>query len=492
VAGFYIHEIVLVFSQFKKAENFKQAALNQSRWENLMKLHPALFSTGNTLYHSVCQSGVITDSAAKKLTHGFYIYFENRSDDAKRQIEVNEIAKMITSMGIDTSAIPEEKQKEDESLTAAPDIKRPSRFRKPLHTIDPKTCRQPFYGTGTDDLERFFREHLELSKRQERQGKKLSAEIKLTIDFNGVIRSAHIMCVDNQLIGQVKKALVKMDLWNPAVRNGVTIKTDVRFTVIGDGAGSVIIKRPVIVARMLAECGTAPNEEIFDFSEKSKGEKLIPSVFEVQDKAIIRNAIIKEPKMDSMLIVVDVTGSMGPYIAQVLDLMSEIIANNDPFVACISLFNDGDGKPDRDKKIGNTGGITILDENITVESLSKKILECMKKGNGGDVMENNLEATLKALDKCRNCKDVVMIADNFATPRDKELIGRIGRPVHWVLCGVYEEINVHYLDLVRANKGFLHTGKSDHGGLHLINEGDSLQIDGYTYQLKNGKFRLIR
>jgi hypothetical protein len=172
--------------------------------------------------------------------------------------------------------------------------------------------------------------------------------------------------------------------------------------------------------------------------------------------------------------------------------MADLVVKDDPHVSCISLFNDGDSKDDRKKEIGRTDGIIILKNEISLERLGKAIIKSMKNGSGGDCMENNLEAVIKGVKACDDCRDIVMIADNFATPRDVSLVSELEQPVHWVLCGVFEDVNVHYLDLVRANKGFLHTSRSDVTDLHLMKENDVVNIDGYSYQLKRGKFMLMK
>jgi hypothetical protein len=141
--------------------------------------------------------------------------------------------------------------------------------------------------------------------------------------------------------------------------------------------------------------------------------------------------------------------------------------------------------------IGKTGGITVLHGDIDLENLGKAVLKSMRNGTGGDCMENNIEAVIKGLEKCSECRDIVMIADNFATPRDGALLKSVTFPIHWILCGVKDEINVRYMDLVRENKGILHTSRSDISNLHLLKENETIVIDGYSYILRNGKFRLL-
>src|SRR4051812_18668315 len=87
VSGFLITDIVLVYSRYKYADNFSQAKLNRARWENLLKKYPSLFQSGTTKYGDICQAGIQSDSSARELSHGFFIYFENRADPVERQEE---------------------------------------------------------------------------------------------------------------------------------------------------------------------------------------------------------------------------------------------------------------------------------------------------------------------------------------------------------------------------------------------------------------------
>lgn len=492
VSGFLINDIVLVFSKYKQSDNFSQARLNAARWENLLKSYPQLFQSGTTKYGNICQAGIHNDSVARELTHGFYIYYENRSDPEERNKEIAEISKMLDRMGVDTSgaATPEPAVPASEVIPVKPGSS-PPRFKKPMRAKDPKACRQAYYKNGLNDLNAFFRSHIELTNRQKRHPEKVTAEVQVRLSYNGRIRSAYVLSTDDEFIKQIREALADMSLWHPAVLNGITINTSVKFNLICTEHGKVKLKGGLIPVRSLLKCGTQPDEMLFDFTEPGKTEKLMPSDYEVSDRKLLRQVIDRNAQLDSILLVVDLTGSMGPYIAQVLELMTAMVEKNDKRILSIALFNDGDGRPDRSKKVGKTGGIIILQGDITLDVLGNAVIKCMKKGNGGDVMENNIEAVLQGLEVCKGCKRVMMVADNFATPRDRSLLGQVQRPMNWLLCGAYGGINTNYLDLVRENRGTLHTGTSDVKDLHLVKEGDVITIDGYGYQLKEGIFRMV-
>ncbi len=491
VSGFLISDIVLVYSKYKQSNDFNQAKLNRARWENLLAKYPSLFQSGTTAYGNICQAGIQNDSVARELTHGFYIYYENRSDPAEREKEIKAIFTMLEDMGIDTSSSTESTAGAEEVVTATTSSAGSPRLRKPMRTKDPRACRQPYYRNGLADLNAFFRAGIPLTNKQKKNPEKLSAEVTLRLDFNGQIKSAHVLSVSDEFIDQIRKALAGMELWNPAVLNGVTINTSVKFFLMCTDGGYVKLKGDLQVARQLQKCGKATDADLFDLSDKKHSDKLIPSVFEVNDEQLFKNVLDRNTDVDSMLLVVDLTGSMGPYIAQVLDMMAKMVEKNDNRVLSIALFNDGDGRPDRSKKIGKTGGIIILRGDITMEVLGSAVLRSMQKGNGGDVMENNIEAIIEGLKACKGCRNVMMVADNFATPRDGELLSQVDRPVHWALCGAYNGINTNYLDLIRANKGVLHTSTKDVADLHKVNEGEIITIENFRYQLKDGRFGMV-
>ncbi|HQV01380.1 MAG TPA: hypothetical protein PLO59_09490, partial [Bacteroidia bacterium] len=151
---------------------------------------------------------------------------------------------------------------------------------------------------------------------------------------------------------------------------------------------------------------------------------------------------------------------------------------------------DGNNIADSKKRIGLTGGVYPV-SNVDFSQVTQTIYEAMTNGDGGDIPENNIEAVLTACQKFSD-SEIVMIADNFATPRDIELTNKLCRPIHIVLCGTYGGINTNYMDIARSNKGTLHTIDSDIINLSQITEGQELIIDGHIYQLKNNKFEMIK
>ncbi|NEN25849.1 hypothetical protein G3O08_20370 [Cryomorpha ignava] len=188
---------------------------------------------------------------------------------------------------------------------------------------------------------------------------------------------------------------------------------------------------------------------------------------------------------NKMLINCDLTGSMSPYSTQLLVWHRLNIDKNK--VQHFVFFNDGDMTPDNKKVAGSTGGIYYSQAN-DFEKLKEVAYKCMRSGGGGDAPENDIEAMLKGFKKCKDCGDVILIADNWANMRDYEFINKIDRPVRIILCGTQFGINKQYLDLARATKGSVHTIEEDISNLMDLKEGEEITISGRTFVIENGKF----
>ena len=85
----------------------------------------------------------------------------------------------------------------------------------------------------------------------------------------------------------------------------------------------------------------------------------------------------------------------------------------------------------------------------------------MKKGSGGDIPENNIEAMLKAAQEYPDFQEMILIADNNACIRDYIISDSIRWPLRIILCGTKNGINPMYLNLALKTKGSIHTIEED-------------------------------
>ena len=78
-----------------------------------------------------------------------------------------------------------------------------------------------------------------------------------------------------------------------------------------------------------------------------------------------------------MLIIADVTGSMYPYMKQVMNWWQLNFQREEKMQ--IVFFNDGDTTPDNQKVIGRTGGIYYCDY-CTVDEFNTTLKKAMDAG----------------------------------------------------------------------------------------------------------------
>lgn len=211
----------------------------------------------------------------------------------------------------------------------------------------------------------------------------------------------------------------------------------------------------------------------------------LPTFYSCFSDSVVTSVFHRNRQWKEMLVVCDITGSMSPYTAQLFAWFKLNTTNNR--VKNFVFFNDGDMKLDQEKTIGSTGGIYAVTAS-QFEPVIARATYAMSRGCGGDCPENNLEALQYGLANYGDAKEVVMIADNWATPRDMSLAASINRPVHIIVCGASVGINTAYLELARKTGGSVHTMEQDLTDLATMHEGETVSIGSFLYKLQDGHF----
>lgn len=201
--------------------------------------------------------------------------------------------------------------------------------------------------------------------------------------------------------------------------------------------------------------------------------------------SVVSAVLNRNKNWKEMLVVCDITGSMSPYTTQLLAWYK--LNTGSGKVNNFVFFNDGDMQSNSNKIIGSTGGIYGTAAN-GFEPVMNTATKAMRNGFGGDCPENNLEALQYGLTNYGDAKEIIMIADNWATPRDLSLTEKINRPVRIIICGGFMGINPAYLDLARKTGGSVHTMESDLTDLAKLHEDETITIGIFKYKLEGGKF----
>lgn len=78
----------------------------------------------------------------------------------------------------------------------------------------------------------------------------------------------------------------------------------------------------------------------------------------------------------------------------------------------------------------------------------EKMIQVMIVGDGGDILENNIEVLKLMQDFCFNCILLVMIVDNYFILCDMLLLSSIKVLVYVIVCINLVVLNVVYLNIV--------------------------------------------
>jgi hypothetical protein len=219
-------------------------------------------------------------------------------------------------------------------------------------------------------------------------------------------------------------------------------------------------------------------------SDKDYIKDIVEGKTAMPDSTIFK--IFKRNNFNEAAVVADFTGSMSPYIAQVL-LWYYLNFNVGKF-SDFTFFNDGDSKLDHEKMLGKVGGIYYC-KSGNKDTVLNVAFRCISGGYGGDAQENDVEAILYTLQKNKDIREIILIADNLAPIRDVNIASKITVPVHIIICGYRPGLlNSQFLDLAYATKGSIHTIEEDLENLKDIQEGKTLLFGGVEYRLVKGKF----
>lgn len=200
------------------------------------------------------------------------------------------------------------------------------------------------------------------------------------------------------------------------------------------------------------------------------------------DTTVIAILNRNKKRWNNMVVVADLTGSMTPYVSQLVLWLK--LSSIDNKVESVTFFNDGNNK--LSKEIGRTGGIY---QKLTsdYDEMRMLALKTIRAGSGGDIPENDCEALISAQELNPKAKELILIADNLAPIKDHILSKKITKPVRVILCGSQFGINVQYLNLARETGGSVHTIEKDILNLKELEDGKTFTLNNQLFKIQNSK-----
>lgn len=481
-----IESITLAYSRYKLSEMFDQLALNARRMDQLYAALPGLKDNQGVQWYWAEQTGCEDPGSCEGYFHGFVIRLKSAETEIVREGE-------IALLDYYSEVLEGHKEtRKIDSLIAVGKLK----LVKKCDTVEIRTVLKgnrmaKIKGWNMEvnkKLEKLLKEELEESD---------VIKLRLLIARDGSLKEIENM-EDFRKPAKIRKLLDKRLHITPAryQRKKIETRLDVELTMVEGRLYMQLTQEPILPPGhefVLDNFLYSRSKEIvcdyIDTSVKMYGTAVKHSVSLFKTPDVVTKVFDRNRQWKNCLIVTDVTGSMYPYLAQFKawhKLHMNVNSGNHDFI----FFNDGDTKPDFLKRTGNVGGIYYVN-TFDFDEMAATMSRSMKNGGGGDCPENNIEAVLEGLEHNPNCKEVIMIADNWAVPRDLSLLDKVKVPIRLILCGTqFGGINTAYLDMVRKNGGSVHTIEQDLYDLAKLMEGETIELDGVKYLIRNGHFVL--
>lgn len=445
-----ITKIDLVYTEYHEASDFNQKQLDLARLEKLIAINPQITVNKFFDWNVIGQTGCYSSETCGDFFHGFVIYYEPYYTRETSRSEIDSIKTDLSQL--------------DNQIGELKDF-----LKVDYQRIDCEYPEMLYSGEYlSNELEKIYS-----------CGEKYKGRVffDVEIDYNGRplrvnVKGNLFPCKDR--LAHALKYILK---WKRGIvigrqQYGVTAKGFVSFPIRKESVNitSFEIPKPLMeefhMLQQYAQCVAYLTDTTFT--------EIIPKV----EKKVVSDVLFRNG-LHPDLIVVDVTGSMYPYTADLLKWVRlSTLQDKKTFV----FFNDGDDKPTGQKVVGQTGGIysIVSDDFVAVRD---KMFEAMRGGGGGDLPENNIEALLYGAEATDTPNGVVMIADNYSFPRDAELLGQYAGELRIILCHTEKGINTRYMDLARKYGFSLHTMQSDIADLEKQKTGADFLIDGFRYRL---------
>ncbi|GAA3998081.1 hypothetical protein GCM10022408_06020 [Hymenobacter fastidiosus] len=477
----HIVRVDLVYTAFRLNPAFNQRQLNLSRIRNLAAGLPGLLTDESITWTLVEQTGCASPTACQPFFHGFVVYVTRHATAATSRADLDSLTRKLRLL----------EKKRPKSAKKAPGKK--------------VACNLPFTRLTNRQMARNLRGAYRCPERPAQ-----IVKFELTVDEHGATRSVRVLPPAKPLCtAELEEALRQSIVFAsgfpinrrqfPFIVRGAVRLPMGPWQVVGQpDLAFTSFSLPDSVARLYRVFLKKKNpQHKHDYCEARitrAGELLADTAAAEEmplppDANVVTRVMQRHPEWSKEVVVTDVTGSMFPYTYDLLAwLQLSALQDEKTFV----FFNDGNDQPDKDKRVGKTGGLYQV-RTDRYETIRDKLIETMKAGGGGDAPENDAEALLYARQlTAADSTDLILIADNYTFPRDAKLLKNTTAHVRIILCGVRDYINPRYLALARKHGFSLHTIEGDIEDLSKLLEGEIITIQGQQYQVTGDGFKLVQ
>lgn len=479
----HIVRVDLVYTAFRLNPTFNQRQLNLSRIRNLAAGLPGLLQDESVTWTLVEQTGCNSPTECQPFFHGFVVYVAPHATAATSRADLDSLTRKLRLL----------------------EKKRPKAAKKSQGKA--VACNLPMSRFTNREMARNLSRAYKCPQRTPQ-----IVKFQLTVDASGNTQTVKVQPTGKPFCTtELEEAIRKSVVF----ASGFPINRR-QFPFIVKGAvrlpmGPVQLLGPpdLAITNFSLPDSAARLYRVFlkhknpqhkhDYCEAritKKGELLAAADTATEemplpaDANVVSRVMQRHPEWSKEVVVTDATGSMFPYTYDLLAwLQLSALEDKKTFV----FFNDGNDQPDKDKRVGKTGGLYQV-KTDSYKAIENKLIETMKAGGGGDAPENDAEALLYAqqLTPAADSTDIILIADNYTFPRDAKLLKNTTAHVRIILCGVRDYINPRYLALARKHGFSLHTIEADIMDLSKLLEGETITIQGQQYQVTKDGFKLVQ
>ncbi len=463
-----IEKVYYIYTEFAENPGFSQRSLDIKRITELGALYPEVLSNPYVEWKLIAQTGCQSAKEGADFFHGFVLIYRPETSTAQR---ADELKRMQTFLEDPTKG-----------LTDSQDDFVANKLRQSDATPEMVVDAPANYPDGNFALFNYFQEHLRSGGKVALQKVDKWVSFQFEVAPDGKLGSLKFKDdYEDFLTDEVQHVFDEMPNWTPEMKDGQpiasTVNLDLRicFSPIVKGMYNRDGKKPVFTQSDI--------EEVSSKQEAAEAE-VEDRIAQMEKSAVYRGmeSVVPEEKV---AVVMDVTSSMLSHIAA---LNWWVVSSPDSSnIVHYTFFNDGDNLNDKRKKIGETGGIY---HGERLHDFTAILMTAMQNGTGGDTEENDLEATLEAINQAPQATSVLLIVDNFSDIRDSELLDQIEKPVHVLISGDVTVVRECYLDIAKKTGGtILVNGQKI--SLKGLKSGDQISVAQTRYLYDGAHFKML-
>ncbi|GAB5416798.1 MAG: hypothetical protein Crog3KO_27530 [Crocinitomicaceae bacterium] len=475
-----LQTVYYIYTSYKQSPSFNQKALNEKRIKRLSELVPETIENRYVEWKIIEQTGCTSPVEGKTFFHGFVLEFRPPISEAERDQEIQNLEVFLANpnVGYQFANDPALSNLSEQVITE----KLLSEERQATADNSEVSDLEANFPDGNFALYQYFKNNIPGGGKIALNRDDLWVDFDIAVGADGTIGEIQFKNEEKEYVKEaILKVMEGMPDWDPAKKNGKPVASQVNL--------SLRMSYSPIVKGMYNRDGKKPSFSQEEVAASAVRNAAPDEQTEARRNAAENSSVYKAMEVvipnEKVSVVMDVTSSMSLHLAS----MNWWLANSPDSLNIVhyTFFNDGDNIEDRKKKVGSTGGIY---HGVKLRDLPATLLQAMRNGNGGDVVENDFEALAAAQTWSQDADALLLIVDNFSDVRDAKLISQISKKTHILVAGDVTVVRACYLNLAKATGGDLLVN-GNRVSLENVQSGGRITVANSTYIYNGSEFTLL-